>query len=386
MTSTFDPKEKKTGDLIRSEDWNALNTEVTQLGIHKANQTELNALQQNVSALEPLKGALTIEKNSDDDTNKTTVVTVNGNAKFLKNAAISCNGRLHVSGDEYLYLLNKKGVIIGKEWEGSGNLTVQGNTQINGDMSIGTAQLKTKLDVTGAISSNSLSVTGKISSNTLSISGVSEFDGSISSKSWIKARTSVDAGTYVKAGTYVEAGAYVKAGGYIKATGAVYENRNENYVKDFSIEIKSSNFNTPNKIYSISIKKAGPTIPSKIGLNTVTYNLKTDVTTPHHHDVFSFPEKWNEWANVINEQTDGTIVMVCAYDTISVPPPNGTAEKLLTSILARKWDDFVKDASGYVRNSYALLFIKGRSGCFEELSTNNETAVLNKRYYDLLSI
>jgi len=36
-------------------------------------------------------------------------------------------GRMHVHGPELLYLLNKNGVVIGKEWKGNGNLSVQGN-------------------------------------------------------------------------------------------------------------------------------------------------------------------------------------------------------------------------------------------------------------------
>ncbi|GFO97059.1 hypothetical protein ig2599ANME_1257 [groundwater metagenome] len=36
-------------------------------------------------------------------------------------------GRMHIYGTELLYLLNKSGVIIGKEWGGNGNLSVQGN-------------------------------------------------------------------------------------------------------------------------------------------------------------------------------------------------------------------------------------------------------------------
>ena len=35
-------------------------------------------------------------------------------------------GRVHISGAELLYLLNRSGVIIGKDWGGNGNLTVQG--------------------------------------------------------------------------------------------------------------------------------------------------------------------------------------------------------------------------------------------------------------------
>ena len=39
---------------------------------------------------------------------------------------IVSDGRMHIHGEELLYLLNKDGVIIGKEWGGNGNLTVQG--------------------------------------------------------------------------------------------------------------------------------------------------------------------------------------------------------------------------------------------------------------------
>lgn len=41
---------------------------------------------------------------------------------------IGGNGRLHLAGDELLYVLNKNGAVIGKEWGGTGNLTVQGTS------------------------------------------------------------------------------------------------------------------------------------------------------------------------------------------------------------------------------------------------------------------
>ncbi len=39
-------------------------------------------------------------------------------------------GRLHMSGDEFLYILNKSGAIVGKEWGGTGNLSVQGKLTV----------------------------------------------------------------------------------------------------------------------------------------------------------------------------------------------------------------------------------------------------------------
>lgn len=44
------------------------------------------------------------------------------------NATVQSAGRIHVNGGEELYVLNKKGVIVGKEWGGNGNLQVQGKT------------------------------------------------------------------------------------------------------------------------------------------------------------------------------------------------------------------------------------------------------------------
>jgi len=49
---------------------------------------------------------------------------VNGNMKI--NNTLLSDGIMHLSGGGLLYLLNKDGVIIGKEWGGNGNLTVEG--------------------------------------------------------------------------------------------------------------------------------------------------------------------------------------------------------------------------------------------------------------------
>lgn len=59
-------------------------------------------------------------------TSPTEKLTVKGNIKLDKDSTISSPGRMHISGEESLYLLNKNGVTIGKEWGGNGNLFVQG--------------------------------------------------------------------------------------------------------------------------------------------------------------------------------------------------------------------------------------------------------------------
>jgi hypothetical protein len=53
-------------------------------------------------------------------------LTVNGELRFPATTIISAAGRLHITGDEILYLLNRGGVTVGREWGGTGDLTVQG--------------------------------------------------------------------------------------------------------------------------------------------------------------------------------------------------------------------------------------------------------------------
>lgn len=52
---------------------------------------------------------------------------VDSDIQLAASKKISAPGRLHISGDESLYLLNKSGVIISKAWSGNGNLSVEGN-------------------------------------------------------------------------------------------------------------------------------------------------------------------------------------------------------------------------------------------------------------------
>ncbi|NEZ61146.1 tail fiber domain-containing protein [Adonisia turfae] len=65
----------------------------------------------------------------------------NGTLTVSDKGTITCPGRLHISGEEILYLLNKNGVTIGKEWGGTGNLVVQG------DVGIATTSLSEKLQI-----------------------------------------------------------------------------------------------------------------------------------------------------------------------------------------------------------------------------------------------
>lgn len=53
---------------------------------------------------------------------------------FPNSTTIGGNQRLHISSGEILYLLPKNGVQIGKEWGGTGDLTVQGNLGVGGEI------------------------------------------------------------------------------------------------------------------------------------------------------------------------------------------------------------------------------------------------------------
>jgi Chaperone of endosialidase/Collagen triple helix repeat (20 copies) len=69
---------------------------------------------------------------------------------------IQSSGRLQVNGGEKLYLLNKDGVTIGKEWGGNGNLSVQGDADFGG-------VLKAKnVEISGTLSGDAIA---KLASN-----------------------------------------------------------------------------------------------------------------------------------------------------------------------------------------------------------------------------
>jgi hypothetical protein len=53
-----------------------------------------------------------------------------GPNELAAGATIHSAGRLHIDGEEILYLLNQNGVVIGKEWGGNGDLDVQGRLDV----------------------------------------------------------------------------------------------------------------------------------------------------------------------------------------------------------------------------------------------------------------
>lgn len=58
-------------------------------------------------------------------------VNINGNLTF--NSVLSTPGRMHIDGQEDLYILNKGTTRVSKAWGGTGNLAVEGNLCLNGE-------------------------------------------------------------------------------------------------------------------------------------------------------------------------------------------------------------------------------------------------------------
>ena len=64
-------------------------------------------------------------------------IAVAGDIEMEAGHTVSSKGRMHISGAELLYLLNTQGVIISKAWGGNGELTVEGNATVQGEVSAG---------------------------------------------------------------------------------------------------------------------------------------------------------------------------------------------------------------------------------------------------------
>jgi hypothetical protein len=71
--------------------------------------------------------------NGDMQVGRVTLTAEKREGDQVASSTVSCNGRLHIDGDERLYLLNTNGVIVSKAWEGNGNLTVEGTLTQSSD-------------------------------------------------------------------------------------------------------------------------------------------------------------------------------------------------------------------------------------------------------------
>ena len=65
-----------------------------------------------------------------DNQGASTGLSIQGGLTLGKEQTLYSPGRLHVNGEEILYLLNKGGVIISRAWEGTGDLVVDGQVRL----------------------------------------------------------------------------------------------------------------------------------------------------------------------------------------------------------------------------------------------------------------
>ncbi len=101
-----------------------------------------------VRTLTQLNGPLTVR-------NALTVegpLNADGDISLPNNATLNARGRLHIAGDEHLYLLNKTGVTVSAAWGGNGALTVEGPLNARGVVTLpnnGTLTATGRLHIAG---------------------------------------------------------------------------------------------------------------------------------------------------------------------------------------------------------------------------------------------
>lgn len=158
---------------------------------------------------------------------------------------------------------------------------------------------------------------------------------------------------------------------------------------DFEIYLRGSAFesiegnNTFLKIANVSVP-----INENRGLNTAILSSEGIYKTGISHDVYAEQNYWNAWADWINDPNNvanGDVVAVASYDAIRNAPSDGSAKTLLISINAIRAFTAVK-SEYYIRSSYVLLFIKGRTGAMEVCQPyKGLNAHLKTTYYELLN-
>jgi hypothetical protein len=102
--------------------------------------SDLNIVNGNASGIFNFGSKANINSLGDINGNSLTVTgDIKGNSLTITGKLINtpadhvfyCAGRQHINGSEILYVLNKDGIVVGKEWGGSGNVYIQGNLTVN---------------------------------------------------------------------------------------------------------------------------------------------------------------------------------------------------------------------------------------------------------------
>jgi DNA repair exonuclease SbcCD ATPase subunit len=141
-TSSLTPEQITTLSTVSASITDLLNKYTAIENANKKRDTDIGKLTTDLAAL-------TTKVNAIPDWSKGG--TMNGDLKannFTVPAGgmLYSGGRLHIHGEDNAYVLNKKGMVIGKEWGGDGSLNVQGDTILQGKVTgAGIDALKTEL-------------------------------------------------------------------------------------------------------------------------------------------------------------------------------------------------------------------------------------------------
>ena len=95
----------------------------------------------------------------------------------------SDNERMHITGGEHLFLLNKGGVIISKAWEGNGNLSVDGDIAIGGKHAFRGNDTWLRLNQDGAFA-NGVHTPGVFAPVSLNVGGMNGWGNPGSGNAW----------------------------------------------------------------------------------------------------------------------------------------------------------------------------------------------------------
>lgn len=128
---------------------------------------------------------------------------------------------------------------------------------------------------------------------------------------------------------------------------------------NYAIELCGSAIeSTEGNITFLKVNNVAMDMTTLRGLNTVILNPNGSYKNKANHDVYLNATAWNTWADWVNSNAAfGDIVAVATFDAINNAPRSGSADVLLSSILAEKAYTAVTGSNQ--RTPYALVFMKG---------------------------
>ncbi|MGZ5025730.1 MAG: hypothetical protein ACXWE9_01045 [Methylobacter sp.] len=175
-----------------------------------------------------------------------------------------------------------------------------------------------------------------------------------SSRDWMFFSTGWDALFGIEGGT-----GNTKIKGNLTVNGSITCNNGIPLARtNYSIELSGSAFESSDgNITFLKVNDVAMDMTNIRGLNTTILNPNGTYKNKANHDVYANLAVWNTWADWVNANAAfGDIVAVASFDAISNAPRGGSADVLLSSILAEK--AYIATTTNQ-RTPYTLIFMKG---------------------------